>query len=69
MWNLSCLGEGLQMRYVEKGLIGCIDERFHDCSNGSNGAEEKAKPEPMHKARAEVHILAQALVTSREFFT
>ena|SRR5215471_2337307 len=34
------LGEGLQMHYVEaqyRRLKGCIGERFHGRSNGSNG--------------------------------
>ena len=34
------LGEGLQMHYVEaqyRPLKGCIGERFHGRSNGSNG--------------------------------
>ncbi|HEY8747755.1 MAG TPA: hypothetical protein VIM11_07265, partial [Tepidisphaeraceae bacterium] len=53
-------------------LNGCVSERFHDRSKGSNGqhgvtGEDKSEPEPIYTTRAEVDILAQAARQRRSF--
>jgi FeS assembly SUF system protein len=61
------------MRYVEKGLIGCIDEPFHDGSNGSNGQHWNGSNVQhwvtgRRKIQSRTHAVAQALVKSKGVF-